>query len=137
MGVVFFDCPDPNKLPWITTKRGLDTSAPLYRRAVVKMEELTRQFTRYTNKRKEDQENAKSLEEKTEARPLRELPVSASFQVPVVIRKPTIQMANILYKKPKAEVTKVAEALGNRFMPYTEVGIKTFEFYLENMAGDQ
>lgn len=136
MGIVFFDSPDPRKLPWTTTKRGLDQSAPLYRRAVIRMEELTRQFTRYTNKRKEDQAAARLLEEKTEAKALHELPKSETFKTPVVA-KPTIPMANILYRKPKTEVTRVAEALGNRYMFYNEVGIKTFEFYLENMVSDQ
>lgn len=64
-GFVFFSSEDQSKLPWTTTKRELDASSPLYRRAIVKMKILTDQFTKYTNTRKHNLEAARAAEVRT------------------------------------------------------------------------
>ena len=49
-GIVEFRSEDPSKLPTTTTKRGIDSSSPLYLQVKNKMREGMRIFTDYTNK---------------------------------------------------------------------------------------
>ena len=41
-------------------------------------------------------------------------------------------MANILYRKPLADVNKVRKALGRGNMSYRAVGETTFEYFVDN-----
>ena len=62
IGMVIFHASDPNLLPWTTTKRDVDASSALYRRAVTKMKKATRPWTEYTNQRKIDLKEARARE---------------------------------------------------------------------------
>ena len=61
-GMAFFHGNNPNLLPWTTTKRDVDESSPLYRRAVKEMKVATQPWIEYTNRRKDDLEEAKQKE---------------------------------------------------------------------------
>lgn len=132
MGIVDFVSLDPSKLPWTTTKRDLDQTNPVYRRALVKMKEFTREFIDYTNRRKADIERAKEIERRTTAKLLSELPTRMEISMPQITPRPRVRMATIQYQKPEAQVKRAAEVLGDRFMYNKEVGIKTFEYFWEN-----
>ncbi len=67
VGVVLFSSPDPRLLPMTTTKNGVDSSSPLYRRAVAKMVTPTRQWIDYTNARKTARHEARQKEAGTSA----------------------------------------------------------------------
>ncbi len=137
MGIISFYAEDPYKLPWDTTKRNLDIASPLYRRAVQKMKEATRPWIHYTNARKENIDEAKRLESQAESKLLKQLPDSTQMQLPKIIARPSVQYASVQYQKPLAEVRKVSKALGNIRLPYKEVGIRTFEYYLENVVEEE
>lgn len=138
MGIVFFSSDDPRKLPWTTTKRQIDDTLPVYRRAVIKMKEATRPFLDYTNQRKTSLDAAKTKEDgakviKIDGVQVADLkPQSAPMKVPLFAAKPKVQMASIAYQRPVSEVKKVAEALGNSQLSYKQIGIETFEYFLNN-----
>ncbi len=48
-GVVFFDCEDPRKMPWNTTKTGLDDGAVVWQRAYEKMRDHARSVVNFLN----------------------------------------------------------------------------------------
>lgn len=48
-GVVFFDCEDPRKMPWNTTKTGLDDAAVVWQRAFEKMRDHARSVVNFLN----------------------------------------------------------------------------------------
>ena len=138
MGIVFFDSENPGELPWTTTKRQIDETVPVYRRAVVGMRDATRTYLNYTNTRKSSLEQAKSVEGKADYVSVKTAAPSAakSMKLPIYAPKPKVRMANILYTKPLDQVEKVAVALGNRSLSYKDVGIKTFEYFYENEVGE-
>src|SRR5208282_6219848 len=58
-GIVEFKSTDASKLPTTTTKRGIDSSSPLYLQVKNKMREGMRLFTDYTNKWKGQAEESR------------------------------------------------------------------------------
>ena len=52
LGMVLFHARDPNQLPWNTTKRDVDESSTLYRRAVTEMKMATQPWVEYTSQRR-------------------------------------------------------------------------------------
>ncbi len=132
MGMVLFHGNNPNLLPWTTTKRDVDGSSLHYRRALKEMKAATQPWIEYTNQRKVDLDEAKKRERAASSVAFFDIKENQTFKVPATSDKPHIKMANILYKKPQAEVKKVAKAFGNARMSYRGVGEKTFEYFMEN-----
>lgn len=131
-GMVLFHSSDPNLLPWTTTKRHVDESSQLYRRAVSEMKKATRPWIEYTNQRKADLEEARAKEKKAESTPLFLVAPSPTLKVPTTPERPKIKMGNIHYQKPLSELNKVRKALGRGNMPYRTVGEMTFDYFVEN-----
>ena len=136
MGMVLFHSSDPSLLPWTTTKRDVDESSPLYRRAVNNMKIATRPWIEYTNQRKADLERAHREERTAASVSLFKVEESSSLKVPTVPERPRVQVANILYQKSVTEVNKVRKALGRGNMSYRAVGEKTFDYYVDNEVED-
>jgi hypothetical protein len=137
LGFVFFDSANPNDLPWSTTKRALDLSSPLYKRALSRMRHLTRTYVNYTNERKDvPDEIRRSREGSAQRVSLEAVPASESLILPRY-SKHKVQMANILYKKPLADVDKVRAAMGDLSLSYREVGVRTFDYYTEREVGEE
>lgn len=136
MGIANFRASDPRLLPWTTTKREVDLQSPVYLRAVSHMKKATRSYIDYTNARKSDLDVAKALEIAAVAKPIQELPTREYVQVPQFTSKPRVEVANIAYAVPKQRALKAGEALGNRYMPYKQIGKETFEYYYKNEVGE-
>lgn len=128
LGITYFNSADPSLLPWTTTKRDVDTTMPIYQRAVVRMKAVTREFINYTNARKLSLEDAKLLEAAALARPIENLSQHQQFRVPVFAKR---QVANISYSVPLSHYEEVAKALGNPYLSRKEVGLRTFAYYRE------
>lgn len=137
MGMVLFHGSDPNLLPWNTTKRGIDESSPLYRRAVKEMKIATQPWTEYTHQRKSDLEKAKQNERRALPKPFFEIDRNLVFKVPKFSSRPSIRMANIQYRKSREDVIRAAGKLGNKNMSFKDVGMKTFEYFMENEAEEE
>lgn len=133
IGFALFHSKDPSLLPWKTTKRDVDQSNMVYRRAVGKMKEATRAWINYTNERKINLEKAKILEASATPIKLNETKNSAKLVVPrIAPSEAKVQYSSIQYSKPSSELKKVKELLGNAVMTNYRAGEKTFEYFLEN-----
>jgi hypothetical protein len=132
MGLVLFNASDAELLPWTTTKRAIDESSPLYRRAVTAMKAATQPWIDYTNQRKGDLDEAKAKEREAKSVSLFEVAPNPSFKVPTTQARRSVVTSTITYQKKRTEIQKVASALGNAAMSNKAVGEKTFEYYLEN-----
>ena len=136
MGLVLFHAKDPTLLPWTTTKRDVDESSPLYRRAVAQMKKVTRPWIEYTNQRKTDLDNARKRERAATTVPAFEVSRSPVLRVPQPPEKPKVRMANILYKRPVTEVNRIRRALRRSNMSYKAVGERTFDYFVEHEIED-
>lgn len=136
MGLCFFSAADPSKLPWTTTKRGVDSGNPVYRRAVARMKQLSRLYTSYTDRRKEVLDLVRPAETEATAVAVTTLFRDKEMLLPAIPQVPRVRLVSIQYKRPVAEVTRVAAALGSRTMAARDVGEKTYEFYLQNYVED-
>lgn len=135
-GFVFFSSEEQSRLPWTTTKRELDASSPLYRRAIVKMKILTDQFTKYTNTRKHNLEAARVAEVRTNLIEVSELTVVQPLRMPTLTAiSQRTDMVSISYQRKKSEVDEVKRHLGGAGMTNKDMGIKTFEYFREVELG--
>jgi hypothetical protein len=136
LGILSFEADDAAKLPWTTTKKDMDVSNPIYRRAIQRMKAATTPFIKYTNQRKASLEAAKQFEETAVLRRITEIPKNTAMSVPKFAPKTRAGMVNILYQKSKSNVKKVAQRLGNPTMAARDVGSRTFDYFLKNEVGD-
>lgn len=135
-GFVFFSSKKQAALPWTTTKRRVDASSPLYRRALKRMKAVTDDFVKYTNRRKSDLVVAKAAEKS-------EIKINVyTVSTPQALRLPALsdgsespEMANVTYRREVAEIKEIRAHLGNNAMSYREVGIYTFEYFRKMELG--
>jgi hypothetical protein len=126
VGIVLFSSRDPKLLPMTTTKNGVDSSSPLYRRAVAKMFPSTRQWIDYTNARKAMREESREKESATSALPISQVKVRHSLKLPAKVEG--AKEANVLYVVPLDRMKALAKAFGRSTMSYREVGTRSFDF---------
>ncbi|AIN57987.1 ATP-binding protein [Pseudomonas soli] len=140
VGLVFFSSDKPGELPWTTTKRQIDETLPVYRRATVFMRDATRKYLDYTNMRKANLEAAKGYESTAKVKAITEIkaqaPEPAPMKLPVFEAAPKVRMGTVSYTQPVAILNKVAQALGNSQMSYKQIGQKTFEYFVDNEVSD-
>jgi hypothetical protein len=143
-GVVIFESNDARKLPTVTTKRGLNMNSILYLHVRERMSEGLKIFTDFTNKWKDDVDEAKSEIKKAKLISIPEiraaaakLDYSTSRQViggrysrpdlPVPPR-PTAITRRIVFSKPIDDIRLVAEFLfGDPEIDASDVGEKCFD----------
>jgi len=126
LGVVRFDADDPRLLPWTTTKRNVDASSEVYRRALAVMSECAKEFVDYTNKRKGEISRVKGIELASATKSIDNVGVQPRMTLPKLTKKKT---RRIQYDKPISEIEAVAKALKMRRMSLKDVGIKTFDYF--------
>jgi len=138
-GFAYFDSDDPARLPWNTTKTGLNTDSPVYRAAKLEMMQLMRPVIDFLNKLKDEKQSKEDPEEKgplerlvdaAKSVPLGEAQTRPAFTPPVVRLTPRAigpVMQKIQYLVPFQKVLEVKKALGVR--SYTDVGIGTFNYF--------
>ena len=136
VGVAIFSSQDASALPMTSTKRGVDTSAPVYRRALIRMYDPTRAWIDYTNARKEDLARSRILEAAARSVEISYVQPSASVRLPSPTKRPTERVANVNYSVPLTRMRRLARAFGNANMPFREVGIRAFDYAFEFEAKD-
>lgn len=134
MGIVSFRSPDPNKLPWTTTKRDVDLTSHLYRRAVAQMKKATSAYLEYTQQRRIDIDNAKRMENATPRKPLSQIPLRDLMKLPKFAAGPKTKLVTISYQRSPEKVARVKYALGNTALSNKAVGEETFDYYYKNEA---
>jgi hypothetical protein len=135
VGVASFRSADPSRLPWTTTKRGIEVSDPLYRRVVSEMRKVTRPYLDYTNLRKAHLRHAKAIEARADARSIRDLPARLEMVLPELPAVERRRMARISFQRPKEEVQKLKDAIGDPDMSNRDLGIMAYERLLKAYAG--
>lgn len=127
MGVVRFESDNPKLLPWKTTKRDVEASNEYYQRALTIMMKATKKLTDYTNSRRAEAKRLKKIEKNAELVAVNRVEVNKSLVLPVIQNK---EKVIIEYTREQTDVDAAAEALGLLGKSPSEVGIKTFEYFL-------
>jgi hypothetical protein len=141
-GYVFFDCADPTRLPWNTTKTGVEPEHPVFQRARLLMIPALREVTRLLNARDREYEIVSGPTPITDAIgaaksvTLDKVKPSDELVRPVetpVTRRPKKTSVSIQYSvaidvfnqaKERLEVTSPR--------PGSMVGRKTFQYYVDH-----
>lgn len=137
IGLVFFTAENAGSLPLTTTKRSVDTTSEVYRRARPKMREVTRAWIDYTNARKLAIDEAKEKERSAKPIAIYSLPKTSAVTLPVIVKKQSAPVGNILYAVPLDKLKRLARALGNSNMAYKDVGLKSFDYTYDDLVGDE
>ena len=136
LGIILFTAANAIALPLTTTKRSVDTSSEVFRRARPRMRDVTRKWIDYTNARKQALEEAKRREAQASAVSLYAVNKQTSVRLPMLAPRPTVQMANVLYAVELARLRKLGKALGSINMSYKDVGIKSFNYTYDELVGE-
>lgn len=138
-GYVFFDCDNAEKLPWTTTKTGVDTDSEKYHAVRIEMIKIMRpilDFLRRLAKESSqlDSENdellLKGMVDNATNKKYTEIETRDIFVAPKIkstLIKKLPPTGNIKYKKPKEQIEKIKKTLN--VSTYKEVGEKTFEYF--------
>ena len=138
-GFAYFDSDDPSRLPWNTTKTGLNTDSPIYRAVKLEMMKLMRPVVDFLNRLKEEKQNKEDKDEKGPleilvegAKPVAvgDVDTRSAFTPPVVKAVPRPRgpvMQKIQYEAPLDKLQKVKTAL--RVTSWTAVGKGTFDYF--------
>ncbi|WP_312193137.1 ATP-binding protein [Sphingobacterium sp.] len=146
-GYVFFEAKDSSKLPWNTTKTGMDLDSPYYKEVRQQMVAMTKQVMGLMDKLKsekeqdnpeENQKLNKAVEESL-IKPLSVLQaleksqtLSNKFVYPERLFNPVKKKDNtkISYQVPTEKFNKVKEYI-KKSSP-KDIGLFTFDYYYEN-----
>lgn len=136
-GIVYFSTKHPEKLPWNTTKTGIDETSLIYLRAREKMLEffkIIKSIIDDIRKTKEKDDGDDGIVETIAQMNGTEMTIENVNKVKenrvVNIKNVTITVepnVSIKYSKPKKQVEEIKKTLGVK--SYKEVGEKTFEYY--------
>jgi hypothetical protein len=137
VGIILFNAANAAALPLTTTKRSVDTSSEIYRRARPRMREVTKSWIGYTNSRKQALEDAKIKEAAATAVSIYAVPRQAIVKLPVLMARQAEPVANINYSVPVTKLRRLAKELGSIRMPYREVGLKSFDYAYDEMVGEE
>lgn len=137
VGIILFTAANAAALPLTTTKRSVDVSSEVFRRARPKMREVSKRWIGYTNHRKQALDEAKQKEKQAVAVALSAVVRSDAVTLPSLTKKPTEKAANISYSVPLVRLRKLAKALGNINMTYRDVGQKSFDYAYDDLAEDE
>ena len=136
-GYVFFECNDASKLPWNTTKTGVDANSPIYEAVRQRMVEMMRPVIEFLNRvdgEKEVIESDKILTktvDKAKFIQLKLIDEEGSFSAPQPKSNGDAveSMRRITYQVPLDRFEEVKDSLG--VASNKEVGERTFEYYYD------
>jgi len=132
-GLIMFTTDHTELLPLTTTKRNVDLSSLVYRRARPRMKESTRAWITYTNNRKSDQLAAEEAERNAQRTSIFAVKPQPKFELPT-IKKSRQRESSIQFSMLKERITVLAKAFGNINMSNREVGVKAFEYAYEDLV---
>jgi hypothetical protein len=134
---VLFTAAKAAVLPLTTTKRSVDQSSEIYRRARPRMREVSKQWIAYTNQRKQALEQAKEKEAAANPVSIYHVPQRPTAALPQLVARAVERVANINYSVPISKLRRLARELGSINMPYREVGLRSFEYTYDDMVGSE
>jgi hypothetical protein len=142
-GYAFFDSDDSSRLPWTTTKTGVDTNADLYQATRARMIQLMKpvlDFLRIVEREVDNPpEGMLPLEEVIGAaspRALEEIILNAPFAIArAVVRRPRIADQSIQYRRPIAQIEQAKKVF--RVSSAGAVGERSFDYFYARECGDE
>lgn len=145
-GYVFMESADAGRLPWNTTKTGVDADSPIFRSVRREMLQVMRPVIDFLyrlddEKDREEDEGPGPLTmavEAAEAVPLSQTTASETFvwTPPKTKPKPTgPPMGRVQYSRPVSQINAIKKALGVR--TYVEVGEQTFDYFYALECADE
>lgn len=146
-GYVFFEAKDSSKLPWNTTKTGMDLDSPYYKEVRLKMINMTRQVMELldklkTEKEKDNPEENQMLNKAIEESGENTMPVvevlekrhtlANKFVYPASLFNPSRKSIStiIRYQVQTEKFNKVKES--TKLNTPRDIGLFTFNYYIEN-----
>jgi hypothetical protein len=136
IGIVIFTAADAAALPLTTTKRSVDVSSEVYRRARPRMREVTRKWIGYTNARKSALDDAKQIEAKAQPVSIYAVQRAQTVRLPSLAARASEQMATVNYSVPLQKFKQLAKELGSITMSRRELGLKTFNYAYDDFVGE-
>jgi hypothetical protein len=137
IGLILFTAANAVALPLTTTKRSVDPSSEVYRRARPRMREVTKAWTDYTNARKQALDQAKQTEAAAQPVSIYQIAQSSEVKLPIFTPRPVEPQATVNYSVPTSKMRALAKALGRITMSYREVGLRSFDYTYNDLAGDE
>jgi hypothetical protein len=137
LGLVLFTAANPAALPLTTTKRNVDTTSEVFRRARPRMREVARKWIDYTNARKQSLEEAKAKERQAASVSIYQLNRVDAVKLPSLTARSGPTPANVNYAVPVTRMKKLAKALGSINLAYRDVGIRSFDYTYKDLVGDE
>ena len=135
-GYVFFDCDDAGRVPWNTTKSGVDRDSAIYRAVRLRMIGLMRPVINFLNQLDKENENLDDhtpLQDAVEAMravSFRKAETRDKFSYPRPAPRITLpRTGRIQYDKKVEQINEVKKALG--VTTYKDVGKGTFDYYYD------
>lgn len=139
LGTVFFVSTDAEKLPWTTTKSGINEDSAIWQEAKRHMTTVGRVVVSFLDGRYTDEGTEVASADLQEAAGSRVSVMTAAvsqkraFDPP---KRPPPQNMRIQYDVKVAEVKRIEEYLGRPGMGGAEVGRHTFHYFLRNEVGE-
>ena len=139
LGIVFFVSKFADRLPWDTTKSGINEDSAIWQQALPRMVTVGKSVTSFLDSRYTDEGTEVEHTELSEAAGDRidivhaSLGESRSFEPPTPPRRTTVR---IQYSAKKEQVRAIAEYLSKPSMSGSQVGRHTFNFFLRNEVGE-
>ena len=140
LGTVYFVSKHADRLPWDTTKSGINEDSEIWQRAKRLMVAVGRQVTSFLDKRYADEGTEVAQKDLKDAGHERVEAMVASvgkkgtFSVPRAAKKVNIR---IQYDAKIDYVQRISEYLSKPEMSGSDVGRHTFDFFLRNEVGEE
>lgn len=136
LGYVYFRSKDVQKLPWTTTKDGVDLESPIYQAALAEMRLLSRPVLNFLNDLYSDvieQSEPEHILFK-EAIPVSVQKIASrnNTDFKAEVRKESEDgLVSIQYKRPKRKLKKIQEVLDKPGMSASRIGEYTFDWFYD------
>lgn len=136
LGYVYFRSKDVQKLPWTTTKEGVDLESPIYQAALAEMRLLSRPVLNFLNDLysdvKEQSEPEHILFKEAKPVSVQEIASRNNTDFKAEVRKESDdELVSIQYKRSKRKLKKVQEVLGRPRMSASRIGEYTFDWFYD------
>jgi Histidine kinase-, DNA gyrase B-, and HSP90-like ATPase len=138
IGIVLFTASDASVLPLTTTKRSVDVTSEVFKRARIQMRAISKAWISYTNQRKQSLEEAKQKENDAKSVPIYQIPMQPTVSLPNLGgRVSGPRLASVQYTMSVIKVRDLARALRDVNASNSEVGRRSFEYTYKDLVGDE
>jgi hypothetical protein len=136
LGYAYFRSNQVHKLPWTTTKDGIDRESPIYQAALDEMRILSRTILDFLNDLYPGVPEESEAEHTLFAEAKAVTPQEIAKRVDTVFearpkKRSDDDLVSIQYKRPNRKLKKVKEALGGSSMSASRIGEYTFDWYYD------